>query len=165
MLTSESVAEGLAILASAYRRKISAEMTLVYHRVLHMHLHEDQFEDAVQSVLEHEKTFPPPSVLLTYGRAASRHRRERGEPYVDDTPLRSLLDTIHDRGLPLPPTEAQFANTIERLEYEDAVVTQGVPKTNGVDDEGVLDGVRRIAAKAEDNLVKIAAVDAARRGT
>jgi hypothetical protein len=165
MLTSESVAEGLAILASAYRRKISAEMTLVYHRVLHRHLVEHQFEDAVNSVLEHEKTFPTPSVLLTYGRSFSRNKHERGEPYVDDTPLRSLLEAVHDRGLPLPPTEVQFSSTIERLEYEDAVVTQGIPKTNGVNDEGILDGVRRIATKAEENMAKIAAMEAARRGT
>lgn len=162
LLTPEDVAVGLNVLASAYRRKLSAEMTLVYHRVLHRYLTPEQFEDAVNSVLEHEKTFPAPALLLTYGRASSRNRHERGEPYVDDTPLRSLLDQVQDRGLPLPPTEAQFKGTVERLEYEDAVVTQGIPKTNGVDDDGILKGIQLIAARAEGNLAKIAELEKAR---
>lgn len=96
-LTSETVAEGLAILGSAFRRRISAETILVYHRVLHERLDEKQFETAVKECVEHEDEFPTAATLLRRGESVSRFE---GVPYVrlegQEVPLREYLDRIKE---------------------------------------------------------------------
>jgi len=160
MISSETVAEGMAILASAYRRRISAEMTLVYHRVLGRHLHQDQFEDAVNAVLENEKTFPSVATVLMYGRASSRHRHEKGTPHVCGTSMREYLDQVGDRTQPAPPHDERFASDIERLMYEDAAVTErggydpmGEWEPGG--EHGALAYIERICAKAEGERIRL----------
>ena len=93
MLTSEEVAEGMAILGSAFRRKVSAETTLIYHRILHTKLDRQQFETAVREVVEHEEEFPTVSKLLTYGEAVTR---SDGVPHVHGMPLAEYLDRARE---------------------------------------------------------------------
>lgn len=165
MLTSGSVSQGLSILGSAYRRKISAELILVYHRVLSRHLHQEQFEDAVNAVLEHENNFPSVATLLMYGRASSRHRRERGEPYVHDMPLREYLEWVGDRGRPAPPDDGRFASEIERLIYEDAAVTERAGYDPSKGEDATLRYIERICAKAEGEQIRLRQFEEGRHGT
>jgi hypothetical protein len=160
MLSSESVAEGMAILASAFRRRLSGEMTLVYHRVLSRHLHEDQFEDAVNAVLENEKTFPSVATVLMYGRASSRHRHEAGTAYVGDVPLRDYAEWVADRSRPSPPWDRLFKSDVERLMYEDAAVTERggynpARALEGGGEHGALAYIERICAKAEGERIRL----------
>ncbi len=89
MLTSESVAEGVALLGSAFRRRVSAETTLIYHRILHDKLDQKQFETAVREAIEHEEEFPTVSKLLKYGEAIST---VEGTPHVQGVPLAEYLE-------------------------------------------------------------------------
>lgn len=111
-------------------------------------------------ILEHETSFPAPSHILSYARSYSRNKLELGEPYIGETALVEMLDQIEAKG-PLPPSEMQFSNMVERLEYEDAVVTAGPPP---IGQEGeLLKWIQGIATKAEGNLAKIRKMDAARK--
>lgn len=160
MIDITVVGEQLHGLGSVFRRKVSADMVTAYHNVLDRRIGEDEFVESVMGIMEHETSFPAPSLILQYARSWSRNRWELGEPYVYETRLGEFLDQLEGKG-PLPATESQFANMVERLEYEDAVVTAGEPPI-GQGEDDLLHWIQGIAEKAEGNLAKIAEMDAAK---
>jgi hypothetical protein len=94
MLTSEEVAAGVAALGSAFRRRVSAETTLIYHRVLHEKLDSKQFQAAIREIIEKEEEFPTVSKIIDYGDAVPR--ATGGTPHVHGMPLSDYLDRVRE---------------------------------------------------------------------
>lgn len=67
MIDLETMASGLAMLSVAFGREITPQLAEVYHGVL-SRLSPEEWERAVRRALEAESFFPPPAVLLGYGR-------------------------------------------------------------------------------------------------
>lgn len=158
MLSKERVGLQLARLGTAFRRKIDARMVEVYWRRLTVHLDDEQLDRAVDLLLDDADRFPTIKDLLGTG----RHRnRERGVPYVTDSqrqdiePLSEYLSSL-DSGRSPGAGDDQFRGRkdvsprVERLVYEDAVVTTPVIQTDQLTDR-----LRRIANTAEAELFRL----------
>jgi len=88
----------MALLSTAFNRALTAELVEVYHGVLGPRLETAEWERAVRRVLEVESFFPPPAVLLRYGRAD-------GAPQVQAITAYDEIVSAFEGGQPVGPRE------------------------------------------------------------
>jgi hypothetical protein len=152
-LLIETVSTQLQGLASVFRRKITTDMTLTYHKILAKHVDDESFIRACEYVLEHEALFPPPSLLLRLSRETSRNRGQIGEPFIrgvkPEMSLREYLEAVEGRGS-LPARDDAFVDVLERLVYEETVETH--PRK---DDESSETYIGRLSAVAVNHLARL----------
>ncbi len=98
MLSRESMAEGMAALGAAFNRQITPLVVQIFHGVVGPKLSEKQWEHAVRRALEVEQYFPPPAVLLRYGRAEGLPQARAAEVY-------DQIVSAFEAGRPLGPRE------------------------------------------------------------
>ena len=64
MIDKQAFKAGLAVLAGAFSRDLDEAVILTYYRVLNPRLSTDEFQRAVQIVLETETFWPPPATIV-----------------------------------------------------------------------------------------------------
>lgn len=151
MLDRALMDAGYRQLCENWRRKPSDAQCESWYQTLVHKLHDDQFRDAIEGVIESERGFPALATLLDYGRSSSRHRKERGVPHVrGGMRLRDLFEAIEEhRDVPVPEgwwtktEEWTFLNAVEHMreEYE-------LPKTG----EQALAFLELVAMRAGEKL-------------
>lgn len=80
-MTRQDMAKGMALLGTAFNRVLTGELLEVYQAVIGPQLDAGQWERAVRRALEAESFFPPPAVLLRYGKADGAAETRAAEFY------------------------------------------------------------------------------------
>ena len=80
-LDRRAMLAGMHLLGKAFNRPITTEDVDMFFGVIGTKLNAVQWEQAVRRCLEAESYFPPPAVLLRYGRAEGAPQARAGEVY------------------------------------------------------------------------------------
>jgi hypothetical protein len=121
MLDRALLDAGYRQLCENWRRKPSDAQAESWYRSLEHKLHDDQFRDAIEGVIEGERSFPALATLLEYGRASTRHRRMKGVPHIrGGMRLRTLLEEVEE-GRSVEPPKGWWPSVAEEYTYLNAV--------------------------------------------
>ena len=88
MIDKATFSAALAVLAGAFGREVDAGVSVAYYRVLSRRLTTEEFERAVSTVIETEKFWPSPAVLLAAARPKDDARIALG----------ALIAQLRDKG-------------------------------------------------------------------
>jgi hypothetical protein len=114
-LSEAAVASALHLLASALHRKISLDMTVIYHRTLdRAGVTDYQLERATQEILKSEERFPTIATILRYARGEGKSTGGEENAVIRGTNIR-CSDYVAD-----PDRYAEFLCKIQNEDREAA---------------------------------------------
>lgn len=120
-MTEASVHVNLTLLSQAFRRKTKPELVTLYHGVLdRAGITDQQLDTATVQILENEKLFPVPAVVLAYCRGEAKGVRDAG--FLYGTQIRTA-DFVRDHNAyaeELCARDGFWKDADERRRYEQA---------------------------------------------